>query len=108
MASPVVVNGLFFMATGGGQMVCVDATTGKEVWTHKSPRCYASLVASGDRVYALGRDGTMHIVAAERSLSRRRHLSVGRGFRCHARPGRRSDLYSRPQQSLVPRRPSRR
>ena len=29
-------------------------------------RCYASLVASGRCVYALGRDGTMQIVAAER------------------------------------------
>lgn len=67
VASPVVVNGLLFMATGAGQLVCVDATTGKEVWTHKSPRCYASLVASGDRVYALGRDGTMLIIAAERA-----------------------------------------
>jgi outer membrane protein assembly factor BamB len=50
-----------------GQLVCVDATTGKEVWKHKSPRCYASLVASGNHVYALGRDGTTLIIFAERT-----------------------------------------
>jgi outer membrane protein assembly factor BamB len=65
VASPVIVNGLIFLGTSSGHLVCVDATTGKEVWTHKTPRPYASLVASGDRVYSLGRDGTMHIVAAE-------------------------------------------
>jgi outer membrane protein assembly factor BamB len=78
VASPVVVNGLFFMAASG-QLVCVDATTGTEVWTHKSPRCYASLVASGDRVYALGRDGTMLIVAAERTYRLVGTCSLGEG-----------------------------
>ncbi len=67
VASPVVVNGLLFLGTGSGQLMCVDATTGKELWTHKSPRCYASLVASGNRVYVLGRDGTTLIIAAERT-----------------------------------------
>jgi outer membrane protein assembly factor BamB len=79
VASPVVVHGLFFMVTSGGQLMCADATTGKEVWTHKSPRCYASLVASGDRVYALGRDGTMQIVAAERSYRVVGTCSLGEG-----------------------------
>ncbi len=79
VASPVVVNGLLFMATSGGQLVCVDATTGKEVWTRKSPRCYASLVASGDRVYALGRDGTMQIVAADRTYRVLGACSLGEG-----------------------------
>jgi outer membrane protein assembly factor BamB len=78
VASPVVAGGLLFMATGGG-LVCVDAKTGQKVWTHKSPRCYASLVASGDRVYALGRDGTMFIVAAERAYHAVGTCSLGEG-----------------------------
>jgi outer membrane protein assembly factor BamB len=77
--SPVVVNGLFFMITGRGQIVCLDATTGRAVWTEKGPRCYASLVASGRRVYALGRDGTMQIVAAERTYRLLGTCSLGEG-----------------------------
>jgi outer membrane protein assembly factor BamB len=66
-SSPVVVNGLVFMAAASGQIVCVDALTGEELWTHTNEGCYASLVASGDRVYALGRSGKMTIVGAERA-----------------------------------------
>ena len=77
--SPVIVDGLFFMTTGRGQIVCMDATTGRVVWTERGPRCYASLVASGNRVYALGRDGTMQIVAAERSFRILGTCSLGEG-----------------------------
>lgn len=65
--SPVLANGLLFMASSQGRLVCLDALTGEELWNHENPGCYASLVASGGRVYALGRDGAMYIVAAERS-----------------------------------------
>ncbi len=57
-ASPVVIGGLLFMTTGGGAHACLDAVTGEELWDRNGPGCYASLVASGDRVYALGREGT--------------------------------------------------
>lgn len=67
VASPVIDNGLLFMAVASGTLVCVDALTGKEVWNHDGPGCYASPVVSGKRVYFLGRDGTILIVAAERS-----------------------------------------
>jgi outer membrane protein assembly factor BamB len=66
VSSPVVVNGLLFMAKGSGDLICVDANTGKEVWKHRCPGCYSSLIGSGDRIYCLGRDGTMLIFAAER------------------------------------------
>jgi outer membrane protein assembly factor BamB len=65
-SSPVVINGLFFMTGNSGLMTCLDANTGKKVWALESPGCYASLVASGDRVYALGRDGTLCIFKADR------------------------------------------
>jgi outer membrane protein assembly factor BamB len=77
--SPVAVDGLFFMTTGRGRIVCMDATSGAVVWTEGGPRCYASLVASGHRVYALGRDGTMQIVAAERSYRLLGSCSLGEG-----------------------------
>jgi outer membrane protein assembly factor BamB len=67
-ASPVVVNGLLFMAASGVRLVCLDAKTGEELWVEKCPKAYASLVGSGDRVYCLGRDGMMLIVAVERKF----------------------------------------
>jgi outer membrane protein assembly factor BamB len=66
-SSPVATNGLVFMAGADGKLVCLDALAGTELWSQKVQGCYASLVVSGDRVYALGRDGTMQVVAAERS-----------------------------------------
>lgn len=64
--SPVALNGLLFMGTRDGELTCVDTVTGKGLWVQKAPASYASLVASGDRVYLLGRAGTMLIFAAER------------------------------------------
>ena len=66
-ASPVITGGLLFMSTGGGAHSCWDAETGKELWDRDGPGCYASLLASGDRVYALGRDGTCVIYRAVRT-----------------------------------------
>jgi len=66
-ASPVVVNGLLFMATSDGHLTCLDAITGAELWQHECPGSYASLLASGDRVYVMGRDGDTLIVKAART-----------------------------------------
>jgi outer membrane protein assembly factor BamB len=66
-ASPIVVNGLFFMVTSSGKLTCLDAAAGKELWTQEGPGCYASLVSSGDRVYAMGRNGNTLILGADRT-----------------------------------------
>jgi len=78
-SSPVVVNGLLFMSATGGRLVCVDATTGQEQWVRKGPGAYASLVGSGNRVYCLGRDGTMLIIAAEREYCQVNVCQLGEG-----------------------------
>ena len=84
VASPVVVQGLVFMATSSGRIDCLDAITGTEVWSHQGPGCHSSLVASGERIYALGRDGTMLVFAAERQY---RELAKNRlGDACDATP----------------------
>ncbi len=66
-SSPVVTNGLLFMSVTGGILTCVDARSGEQLWKERGPGAYASLVSSGDRVYCLGRDGTMLIFAADRT-----------------------------------------
>ena len=78
-SSPVVANGLLFLASASGRLVCVDALTGTELWSEANQGCYASLLVSGDRVYALGRDGTTRIVATERTYRPIATCSLGEG-----------------------------
>jgi outer membrane protein assembly factor BamB len=66
--SPVVANGLLFMNTANGHLSCLDANTGKRLWMERVPGGYGSLISSGDRLYALGRDGKMQIVAVQNTF----------------------------------------
>jgi outer membrane protein assembly factor BamB len=69
-STPVVTNGLVFMANNDGVAMCLDAATGEEQWKERlgSPM-RASPLASGDRVYFFGKDGKATIVAASRSYT---------------------------------------
>lgn len=69
VASPVAAQGLLFMATSSGGLVCLDAATGKELW-HRDYEAgfYASPVVCGAALYALDRAGTMRVVAVERTF----------------------------------------
>lgn len=78
-ASPVIADGLLYMATGSGSHTCLDATTGKELWDRDGPGCYASLIASGDRVYAIGRNGTCVIYRVGRTYQVVATCSLGEG-----------------------------
>ena len=78
-ASPIAVRGLVLMVGADGVLACVDAKTGKELWTYQVGGCYASLVSSGDRVYVLDREGVMHIVAAERAFKLIGKCELGEG-----------------------------
>jgi outer membrane protein assembly factor BamB len=69
VASPVAAAGLVFLALSSGQVACVDAKDGRELWMHDySAGFYASPLVCGSRVYALDREGTMRIFAAERAF----------------------------------------
>ena len=51
------------------QVTCVDAADGTVLWKHEyETGFYASLAVCGGRVYALDRDGVMHILAVERKF----------------------------------------
>lgn len=78
-ASPIVVNGLYFMTTGAGRLTCLDAETGGRIWVNDSPGCYASLISSGDRLYAMGRDGTSLIIKTDRTYQKIGMCSLGDG-----------------------------
>jgi outer membrane protein assembly factor BamB len=70
ISSPVVANGFLFLATSAGQLACVDTRTGKPAWVKDAGTCYSSLVASGDRVYAVSRDGITTICEAAGAFRR--------------------------------------
>jgi outer membrane protein assembly factor BamB len=63
-SSPVIVNGLLFMANDG-VLSCVDAKTGESRWAERAGGEYsASIIAAGDRVYCFDEVGLCTVVKA--------------------------------------------
>jgi outer membrane protein assembly factor BamB len=68
-ASPVVANGLVFLATNGGMGICVDQATGKEVWKERLGEAFrATPLVAGDKVYYFAKEGKTIIVDAARTF----------------------------------------
>lgn len=68
-STPLFVNGLLFLGTNNGIGICIDASTGDELWKERLAGDFrASPLASGDRVYFFGKDGKASIVAASREF----------------------------------------
>ena len=65
IASPVAAENLFFITTSGGDVVCLDAATGKMKWKQDFDNGFSSSpVLVGDRVYAIDVTGVVHIFGA--------------------------------------------
>ena len=63
-SSPVIMNGLLFMANDG-VLSCVDAKTGKSQWAERAGGEYsASIIASEDRIYCFDEVGLCTVVKA--------------------------------------------
>jgi outer membrane protein assembly factor BamB len=66
ISSPVAAENLFFIATSSGDVVCLDAATGKANWEQTFKKGFSSSpVLVGDRVYAIDISGGVHIFGAE-------------------------------------------
>lgn len=68
VASPVIADGLAYLVTDAGEVMCHDLADGKRVW-HKefAEGYYASPVIAGDRLYAVDRvKGVFHVFATGR------------------------------------------
>ena len=69
VSSPVLYKGRLFTITSTGVMVCYDADSGDVIWRHRVGSrlgvFYASLMAAGDKVYAVRSNGTTYVIAAE-------------------------------------------
>jgi outer membrane protein assembly factor BamB len=70
MSTPAVFNGLIFIADIGRRMHCVDATTGKALWTHDiKGDAWASPYVADGKVYLGTRSGNFYVWAATREKS---------------------------------------
>ncbi len=65
MATPAVWKNLVFIPDCGRMFHCVDATTGKALWTHEiKGEAWASAFVADDKVYFGTRGGTFYVFAA--------------------------------------------
>jgi outer membrane protein assembly factor BamB len=68
-STPVYCNGLVFMATNPGAVVCVDAQTGKEQWKERlSSGFRATPLVSDGKIFFFGKDGRATVVEASPSF----------------------------------------
>ena len=80
MSSPVIHDGLVFIADTGRRLHCVDAATGAGIWTHdvKSESWASPLVADG-KVYFATRRGEFLTFAASREKRLLAEVNLGAG-----------------------------
>lgn len=63
VASPVAAYGLLYIATSYGVLACYDTGNGEKYWEHECDAgFYASPLIADGKVYALDREGAMHIL----------------------------------------------
>ena len=78
VSSPVGDGERFYFATSIGEMVCLDATTGEELWLEEMGNgFYSSPVIVGDRLYVLDMEGTMFIMKASSTFEMIATVSLG-------------------------------
>ena len=59
VCSMLVKDGLLYTVADEGVLACLDARTGKALWSEQlSEKCYSSPILIGDRIYLFGRSGT--------------------------------------------------
>jgi len=83
VASPLAVGGCVFLANGGGIVTCLDAKNGAVNWQHDFCKgFYASPILVGRIVYALDRDGVMHLFAADKVFAPQGEAPLGEPSVC--------------------------
>jgi outer membrane protein assembly factor BamB len=85
VATPIVDNGLLYVADLGGTVYCIDAATGDVLWRHETHGAiWGCLLLAGQRLYAGNVEGTMTVLRAGRQEGLLAEIEMG------------EPLYSRP------------
>jgi outer membrane protein assembly factor BamB len=64
-SSPVLTGELLFMVSDSGVLTCLEAKTGRKVWSERLPGLYgASLLSAEGRIYACNKSGMTTVVEA--------------------------------------------
>jgi outer membrane protein assembly factor BamB len=78
MATPAVWRGLAFIADCGRTIHCLDAATGKPLWTHDAGAdSWASPLVADNKVYFATRRGQVLVFAAEKEMKLLSQTSLG-------------------------------
>ena len=66
MPSPLVHDGLVYLCRENGMLICLDAKTGKELYSERTTTSgyRASPVYADGKIYLTARDGTVTVVKA--------------------------------------------
>lgn len=77
--SPLIHDGLVYLCRENGVLLCLDATTGKELYKSRlhSDVYRASPVYGDGRVYIASRDGTVSVVQAGRKFNQIAEIAMG-------------------------------
>ena len=68
VGSPVAYNGLMYLATSFGVLVCYDAKTGEKQWEKEfDNEIWSSPVIAEGKLYVIDKEGITHIMKADRS-----------------------------------------
>ncbi|PWT84149.1 MAG: serine/threonine protein kinase [Acidobacteria bacterium] len=77
-ATPVAANGLLFLASNDGFAICLEASTGKEIWKERIGTAFrASPLYAGGNIYFLSQEGRTTVVAASRDFRIVGHGELG-------------------------------
>ena len=65
LSAPILVDGRIYLATPTGVLTCLDAETGKEVWSERIGGTYVpNLIEANGLLYAFNREGICTVVKA--------------------------------------------